>query len=69
MKKTIKILVEKMEKLQEMKDGVLHGGFASVKGGFSAVLDSTNDGVNCTNSHDCTKSTNTLNCSNGICFM
>jgi len=33
MKKTIKILAEKMDKLQEKKDGTLQGGFASIRGG------------------------------------
>ena len=66
MKKTIKILLEKANKLQE-KDGTLHGGFASIRGGFN-FSDSTNE--SCTNSHDCSQSTNTGTpaCSNtGTC--
>jgi hypothetical protein len=73
MKKTIKILVEKMNKLQEKKDGTLHGGFASIMGGFNSdLLFSTNSNPagGCTNSSDCTHSTNTYKCTNsGTCFM
>ncbi|WP_205510369.1 hypothetical protein [Longitalea arenae] len=56
MKKTIKILAAEMEKLQEKNDGTLQGGFASIRGGFS-FSDSTNQ--SCSNTKDCTKSTNT----------
>jgi len=71
LKKTIKILVEKMDSLQEKTDGVLHGGFASIKGGFNAFDFSTND-KGCTNSGTCTATTNTgtPTCSNtGTCFF
>jgi hypothetical protein len=67
MKKTIKILVEKMDKLQERSDGVLQGGFSAIRGGFN-FDDSTNEG--CSNSKDCSHSTNTGStaCSNtGTC--
>ncbi|WP_205510376.1 hypothetical protein [Longitalea arenae] len=70
MKKTIKILLEKMDKLQE-KDGTLQGGFASIKGGFNVTYDSENKS-NCTNSGDCTRTTNTgtPTCVNsGTCFF
>jgi len=70
MKKTIKILVGKLDQLQEKSDGTLQGGFAAIKGGFKAFDDSTNDGVRCTNSSDCTHSTNIVNCTNsGTCFV
>lgn len=70
MKKTIKILLDKMDKLQEKKDGTLQGGFASIKGGFT-YADSTNEGA-CSNSGNCTRTTNTgtPTCSNsGTCFF
>ena len=69
MKKTIKILTEKMAKLQEQKDGTLQGGFASIRGGFN-TFDSTNE--SCSNTVKCTQSTNTgdPHCSNtGTCFF
>jgi hypothetical protein len=72
MKKNIKILSEKMDSIQEKKDGTLRGGFASIKGGFkSDLLFSTNDNpTGCTNVKDCTHSTNSFTCTNsGICFM
>ena len=70
MKKTIKILAEKMEKLQEKKDGTLQGGFASIKGGFHATLYSTNADMPCSNTGDCSSSTNTHGCVNSkTCFM
>ena len=71
MKKTIKILVEKMDKLQEKENGTLKGGFAAIKGGYKAFDDSTNSNTSgCSNTHDCTHSTNTVTCSNsGTCFM
>jgi len=71
MKKTIKILAEKMEKLQEKKDGTLQGGFASIKGGFNNTLLSTNDSPKgCSNTGDCTGTTNTTGCVNTkSCFM
>lgn len=70
MKKTLKDLAEKMDTLQEKNDGTLEGGFGSVKGGTRSPLQvesaSTNDG--CTNSLDCSTSTNKNSCSNtGIC--
>ncbi|QES91065.1 hypothetical protein [Rhizosphaericola mali] len=69
MKKTIKVLVEKMDKLKEKNNGKLEGGFTSIRGGFKEnnIL-STNPF--CTNSNDCTHSTNTLDCTNSkLCFM
>jgi hypothetical protein len=70
MKKTIKILVDKMNKLQEKTDGTLQGGFASIKGGFAAEDDGTNASIGCKNTGDCTKSTNLYGCSNtGVCLM
>ncbi|WP_205510365.1 hypothetical protein [Longitalea arenae] len=68
MKKTIKILLEKMDKLQESKDGTLQGGFSSIRGGLN-FNDSTNQ--SCTNVKDCSKSTNTgtPTCTNVQCFM
>ncbi|QES91068.1 hypothetical protein [Rhizosphaericola mali] len=76
MKKTIKILVDKMNKLQETKSGRLEGGFLSIKGGLNKnVLSSTNTSTGpsgCTNSGDCIQTTNTSlhPCSNtGSCYM
>ena len=69
-KKTIKILQEKMEKIQEKKDGTLHGGFASMRGGFNTSFFTTNY-VNCTNKADCTHTSNVgLGCTNtGTCII
>jgi hypothetical protein len=70
MKKTIKILSHKIEKLQDPKNGTLQGGFGSLKGGFSDLFFSTN--TSCTNSNDCTHSTNTgtPTCTNSkVCIM
>ncbi|QES91066.1 hypothetical protein [Rhizosphaericola mali] len=74
MKKTIKVLVEKMDKLKEKNNGKLEGGFTSIKGGFNNILISTNigNGTGCTNSGDCTQTTNsgTPTCTNTkTCFM
>lgn len=70
MKKTIKILMGKMTRLQEEKNNTLRGGFASIKGGFNDSFLSTNDGLGCTNSKDCVNTTNTIKCTNtGTCFM
>jgi hypothetical protein len=71
MKKTIKILSEKMNALQQKNDGTLLGGFAAIKGGFKSPLDSTNNNPSgCSNTVDCTHSTNLDICSNsGTCFM
>ena len=70
MKKTIKILLEKMDRLQEKKDGTLQGGFASIRGGFHETEDTTNSLPGCTNNGDCTKVTNRWGCvNNGTCFM
>ena len=69
MKKTIKILAEKMKDLQEQKDGKLQGGFASIKGGFHAADDGTNVSIGYTNTHNCLASTNLYGCTNsGVCF-
>jgi hypothetical protein len=70
MKKTIKILAEKMDKLQELNEGTLQGGFTSIKGGFAAFELSTNDNWGCTNAKNCVGSTNTgQGCTNdGVCF-
>jgi hypothetical protein len=70
MKKTIKILADKMEKLQDQKNGTLKGGFGSLKGGFGDYF--LSDNTSCTNSKDCTHATNTgtPTCTNtGTCFM
>jgi hypothetical protein len=70
MKKTIKILAEKMSSLQERQDGTLEGGFASIKGGYNDVPFSTNE--SCSNTVDCRLSSNTGTpvCSNtGTCIM
>ena len=67
MKKTIKILVDK---LQEKKDGTLQGGFSSIKGGFQ--LPDFSDNTSCSNTKDCRLTTNTGTpvCYNGgTCFM
>ena len=70
MKKTIKILVDKMDKLQGKTDGTLQGGFASIKGGFMNADDSTNSSIGCSNTGNCTKSTNNFGCSNtGVCLL
>jgi hypothetical protein len=71
MKKTIKIQLKKLEDLKERKDGTLQGGFASLKGGFQSDLLTTNDHPGgCTNTKDCTKTTNAWGCVNsGICFI
>jgi len=67
MKKTIKILIDKMDKLQEKQDGTLQGGFSSIKGGFNASLLKQNG--NCTNTTSCTQ-TNVSSCTNsGFCFV
>lgn len=69
MKKTITILATKLEVLQEKNDGTLEGGFASIKGGFNTTLGFSNDFI-CTNSNDCTHSTNNSFCSNtGKCIL
>lgn len=57
MKKSIKILVEKLEQDQH---GKLSGGFSAIKGGFKSFANSavsTNDG--CTNEIRCSATTNT----------
>lgn len=82
MKKNIKSF---MQSLRENKDGLLSGGFGSIKGGFSGItaLLSTNyscenetcSGTNntgCSNTVDCSKSTNKQNCTNNAtvtCFI
>ncbi|QES91069.1 hypothetical protein [Rhizosphaericola mali] len=65
-----------MNKLQEKDNGKLQGGFASIKGGSNSTDISTEDvSTNvswCTNSGDCTKTTNSTRpgCSNtGTCFF
>ncbi|QES91067.1 hypothetical protein [Rhizosphaericola mali] len=64
-----------MNKLQEMKSGVLEGGFISIKGGLNKNTLSTNSAAGpsgCTDYIDCTRSTNTSisPCANTtICFM
>jgi hypothetical protein len=72
MKKTIKILVEKMNQLQQNRDGTLQGGFATIKGGFKRLDDDfqTNE-RGCTNTKDCSHDTNILaSCTNtGTCIM
>lgn len=71
MKKNIKSF---MQSLEEKNDGILTGGFGSIKGGFSGITrllstnpdGCTNDGATCsgtnsggcTNTHDCSKTTN-----------
>jgi hypothetical protein len=72
MKNKIKVLSDKIQKLQEEKDGTLHGGFASLKGGFNDFLASTND--NCTNHPiGCGPITNAggagSNCSNNYIYL
>jgi len=71
MQKTIKVLSDKMAKLQETNKGILQGGFTSIKGGFNAALDSTNTNPSgCTNTGNCTQSSNSYDCHNtGTCFM
>ena len=68
MKKTIKILVEKMEKIQEKKDGTLQGGFGSIKGGFNSTSLYYNFEY-CSNYLNCVYTTNLRACTNsGTCF-
>ena len=71
MKKTIKILVGKMDQLQQNRDGFLQGGFATIKGGFKRSDDDFQTNNGCTNTRDCSNATNVLaTCTNsGTCIM
>jgi hypothetical protein len=73
MKKTIESFIET---LQNTSNGLLKGGFASIKGGKSLSYP-TNDGVCtktnaswCSNDGDCSATTNQSHCSNdGTCLF
>ncbi|WP_205510367.1 hypothetical protein [Longitalea arenae] len=66
MKKTIKILTVKMNKLQEKKDGHLEGGFASIKGGYN-YSNTVNE--YCSNTGNCTQYTNFCPGNPGVCVI
>lgn len=65
MKKSIKILVKKLEQDQH---GKLTGGFSAIKGGFKSFairdLESTNE--SCTNKIGCSQTTNNNSCTNSF---
>lgn len=81
MKKTQKSIKSFMQDLKEDKEGILSGGFASLKGGFSpwgplsntgncnnaGICTDTNSGE-CTNSQTC-KGTNSGDCTNSVCLF
>jgi len=61
-----------MGKLQQGSDGLLQGGFTSLKGGFSPTASNANCEIGCTNVHDCGPcgTTDAQMCANSaVCFI
>jgi hypothetical protein len=67
MKSSFKELVEKMQALEDDKQGKLRGGFAVVAS-VNSIDDQLASNQSCSNTNDCRESSNTGTCTNsGTC--